>query len=161
VDYGLYGMSRCEPQSMRLPEVVRTIGRNVGLAVRTGALDVMRHRDRRQRIRKRDDEMKSAVTPNPKPKVAFDEDRAATYDQRAARIAPLRDTLHLLTRLQLSGLRAVRGFFASVSEGAGADLSLPRVSAVVIRRRRAGRRDAGHLSSESRGQRRRFALHLA
>ena len=50
--------------------------------------------------------MKSAVTPNPDSKVVFDEDRASTYDQRAARIAPLRDALHLLTRLQLSGLRA-------------------------------------------------------
>lgn len=50
--------------------------------------------------------MTSAMTPNPESKVVFDEDRAATYDQRAARLAPLRDTLHLLTRLQLSGLRA-------------------------------------------------------
>jgi tRNA (cmo5U34)-methyltransferase len=55
---------------------------------------------------RRDDEMKPALPPNPDTKVVFDEDRAATYDQRAARIAPLRDTLHLLTRLQLSGLRA-------------------------------------------------------
>jgi len=50
--------------------------------------------------------MKRAVPPNPDSKVAFDEDRAATYDQRAARIAPLRDALHLLTRLLLSELRA-------------------------------------------------------
>jgi tRNA (cmo5U34)-methyltransferase len=38
--------------------------------------------------------------------VVFDEERASTYDQRAAKIAPLRDTLHLLTRLILSELPA-------------------------------------------------------
>lgn len=36
--------------------------------------------------------------------VVFDEQRASTYDERAAKIAPLRDTLHLLTRLILSEL---------------------------------------------------------
>jgi tRNA (cmo5U34)-methyltransferase len=36
--------------------------------------------------------------------VVFDEKRAATYDERAAKLAPLRDTLHLLTRLILAEL---------------------------------------------------------
>ena len=36
----------------------------------------------------------------------FDEERASTYDTRAAKIAPLRDTLNLLTRLILSELPA-------------------------------------------------------
>jgi tRNA (cmo5U34)-methyltransferase len=39
--------------------------------------------------------------------VVFDEERAATYDERFAKLAPLRDTLHLLTR-------SMRGFFVSV-----------------------------------------------
>jgi tRNA (cmo5U34)-methyltransferase len=36
--------------------------------------------------------------------VVFDEKRAATYDERFAKLAPLRDTLHLLTRLILADL---------------------------------------------------------
>ncbi|KAM3104789.1 class I SAM-dependent methyltransferase [Phormidesmis sp. 146-33] len=36
----------------------------------------------------------------------FDEARVSTYDTRAAKVAPLRDTLHLLTRLVLSELPA-------------------------------------------------------
>ena len=36
--------------------------------------------------------------------IVFDEERASTYDKRAAKLAPLRDTLHLLTRLILSDL---------------------------------------------------------
>lgn len=38
--------------------------------------------------------------------VVFDEKRASTYDARMGKIAPLRDTLHLLTRLILSELPA-------------------------------------------------------
>lgn len=38
--------------------------------------------------------------------IVFNEARASTYDQRAAKIAPLRDTLNLLTRLILSDLSA-------------------------------------------------------
>jgi tRNA (cmo5U34)-methyltransferase len=36
--------------------------------------------------------------------ITFNEERASTYDKRAAKLAPLRDTLHLLTRLILSDL---------------------------------------------------------
>ena len=36
--------------------------------------------------------------------IVFDEERASTYDKRTAKLAPLRDTLHLLTRLILSDL---------------------------------------------------------
>ncbi|NES87798.1 MULTISPECIES: hypothetical protein [Okeania] len=36
--------------------------------------------------------------------VVFDEERAATYDERFAKLPPLRDTLHLLTRLVLADL---------------------------------------------------------
>ena len=38
--------------------------------------------------------------------VVFDAERASTYDERAAKLAPLRDTLHLLTRLILADLSA-------------------------------------------------------
>ena len=38
--------------------------------------------------------------------VVFDAERASTYDERAAKLAPLRDTLHLLTRLILADLPA-------------------------------------------------------
>ncbi|MBW4542611.1 MAG: methyltransferase domain-containing protein [Myxacorys chilensis ATA2-1-KO14] len=41
---------------------------------------------------------------NQKQAVVFDEERASTYNERAAKLAPLRDTLHLLTRLILSEL---------------------------------------------------------
>ncbi len=41
---------------------------------------------------------------NEKSAINFDEERASTYDTRAAKIAPLRDTLNLLTRLILSEL---------------------------------------------------------
>lgn len=34
--------------------------------------------------------------------VVFDKDRADSYDARAAKLAPLRDTLHLLSQLVLS-----------------------------------------------------------
>ena len=43
---------------------------------------------------------------NQEPAIVFDEKRASTYDERAAKLAPLRDTLHLLTRLILSELPA-------------------------------------------------------
>jgi tRNA (cmo5U34)-methyltransferase len=38
--------------------------------------------------------------------IVFDKERASTYDERAAKLAPLRDTLHLLTRAILSELPA-------------------------------------------------------
>ncbi len=38
--------------------------------------------------------------------IVFDEERASTYDQRAAKVAPLRDVLNLFTRLILSELPA-------------------------------------------------------
>lgn len=38
--------------------------------------------------------------------IVFDEERASTYDEKAAKVAPLRDVLHLLTRLILSELPA-------------------------------------------------------
>lgn len=44
--------------------------------------------------------------PNPESSVVFDKERASTYDTRAARIAPLRDALHLSIRLVLSELPA-------------------------------------------------------
>lgn len=43
---------------------------------------------------------------NQEPAIVFDEERASTYDTRAAKLAPLRDALHLLTRLILSELSA-------------------------------------------------------
>jgi tRNA (cmo5U34)-methyltransferase len=42
--------------------------------------------------------------PNQEQAAVFNEERAATYDERFARLAPLRDTLHLLTRLILADL---------------------------------------------------------
>lgn len=44
--------------------------------------------------------------PNPESDVVFDKERASTYDTRAAKIAPLRDALHLSIRLVLSELPA-------------------------------------------------------
>lgn len=44
--------------------------------------------------------------PNQESSVVFDKERASTYDTRAAKVAPLRDTLHLLIRLILSELPA-------------------------------------------------------
>lgn len=44
------------------------------------------------------------LTENLQQAVVFNEEHASTYDKRAAKIAPLRDTLHLLTRLILSDL---------------------------------------------------------
>ena len=42
--------------------------------------------------------------PNQESAVVFDKERASTYDARAAKVAPLRDALHLLIRLVLSEL---------------------------------------------------------
>jgi tRNA (cmo5U34)-methyltransferase len=44
--------------------------------------------------------------PNPELSVVFDKEQASTYDTRAAKIAPLRDALHLSIRLVLSELPA-------------------------------------------------------
>lgn len=41
---------------------------------------------------------------NPEPTFFFDEERAASYDDRWAKLAPMRDALHLLMRLVLSDL---------------------------------------------------------
>ena len=44
--------------------------------------------------------------PNSESAIVFDRERASTYDIRAAKIAPLRDALHLSIRLVLSELPA-------------------------------------------------------
>lgn len=44
--------------------------------------------------------------PNPESSIVFDKERASTYDTRAAKIAPLRNALHLSIRLVLSELPA-------------------------------------------------------
>ncbi len=43
---------------------------------------------------------------NQEPGIVFDKERASTYDKRVAKLAPLHDALHLLTRLILSELPA-------------------------------------------------------
>lgn len=53
--------------------------------------------------------------------VVFDEERASTYDARATKIAPLRDTLNLLTRLILSEL-PVNARVLCVGVGTGLEL---------------------------------------
>ncbi len=44
--------------------------------------------------------------PDQESAIVFDKERASTYDTRAAKVAPLRDALHLLIRLVLSELPA-------------------------------------------------------
>lgn len=46
------------------------------------------------------------LMPSPQPPVAFDHEHAAQYDQRYAKLAALRDTLHLLTSAVLADLPA-------------------------------------------------------
>lgn len=58
---------------------------------------------------------------NQEPTVVFDEKRASTYNERAAKVAPLRDTLHLLTRLILSEL-PVDARILCVGVGTGLEL---------------------------------------
>jgi tRNA (cmo5U34)-methyltransferase len=48
--------------------------------------------------------MERQIMQNQEQVVIFDEERASTYDERAAKLAPLRDSLHLLARLILSDL---------------------------------------------------------
>ena len=43
---------------------------------------------------------------NQEPTIVFDKERAASYDKRMAKLAPLRDALHLLIRMILSELPA-------------------------------------------------------
>ncbi len=58
---------------------------------------------------------------NQKPAIVFDEERASNYDTRFAKLAPLRDTLHLLTRLILSEL-PVNARILCVGVGTGLEL---------------------------------------
>lgn len=51
----------------------------------------------------------------------FDESHAAAYDERFARLAPIRDALHLLTRLALEEMPA-DGRLLCVGAGTGAEL---------------------------------------
>ncbi len=53
--------------------------------------------------------------------VVFDEKRAATYDKTTAKLSPLRDTLHLLTRLILADL-PVNARILCVGVGTGPEL---------------------------------------
>jgi tRNA (cmo5U34)-methyltransferase len=53
--------------------------------------------------------------------VVFNEKRAATYDKRAAKLAPLRDTLHLLIRLILADL-PVNARILCIGVGTGLEL---------------------------------------
>ncbi|MBE9041584.1 class I SAM-dependent methyltransferase [Oscillatoriales cyanobacterium LEGE 11467] len=59
--------------------------------------------------------------PDRETSVVFDKERAASYDTRAAKVAPLRDTLHLLTRLVLSEL-PVNARILCVGVGTGLEL---------------------------------------
>jgi tRNA (cmo5U34)-methyltransferase len=58
---------------------------------------------------------------NSNPAIVFDKERAASYDTRFAKLAPLRDTLHLLTRLILSEL-PVNARILCVGVGTGLEL---------------------------------------
>ena len=58
---------------------------------------------------------------NQEQSVVFDEGRAATYDERFAKLAPLRDTLHLLTRLILADL-PVNARILCIGVGTGLEL---------------------------------------
>lgn len=55
------------------------------------------------------------------PAIVFDKERAASYDTRFVKLAPLRDTLHLLARLILYELPA-NAKILCVSVGTGLEL---------------------------------------
>lgn len=57
----------------------------------------------------------------PEPKFAFDEDRAATYDQRFAKLSPFKDALHLTLRGLLADLPNDARILC-VGAGTGAEL---------------------------------------
>ncbi|MEG3849656.1 class I SAM-dependent methyltransferase [Microcoleus sp. herbarium19] len=58
---------------------------------------------------------------NPESSIVFDRERASSYDQRTAKIAPLRDALHLLIRIVLSELPA-NARILCVGAGTGSEL---------------------------------------
>ncbi len=59
--------------------------------------------------------------PNQKSPIVFDQERAASYDKRFAKLAPIRDALHLLIRLVLAGLPADAQILC-VGVGTGSEL---------------------------------------
>ncbi len=58
---------------------------------------------------------------NQKSSIVFDQDRASSYDQRFAKLAPLRDALHLLIRMVLAELPA-NARILCIGVGTGAEL---------------------------------------
>jgi tRNA (cmo5U34)-methyltransferase len=58
---------------------------------------------------------------NPEPTVVFNQDRASAYDQRIAKLAPLRDAIHLLMHMILSEL-PTDAHILCVGAGTGAEL---------------------------------------
>lgn len=59
--------------------------------------------------------------PKQDPKIVFDEERAASYDHIFEKIAPMRDALHLLTRLVFSELPSAARILC-VGAGTGAEI---------------------------------------
>ena len=58
---------------------------------------------------------------NQEPAVVFDQERASSYDKRFAKLAPLRDALHLLMRVILSEL-PTDAHILCVGVGTGSEL---------------------------------------
>jgi len=58
---------------------------------------------------------------NQEPTVVFDRERASAYDKRFAKLAPLRDAIHLLMHMTLSEF-PTDAHILSVGAGTGAEL---------------------------------------
>jgi tRNA (cmo5U34)-methyltransferase len=64
---------------------------------------------------------KDHVMPNQESSIVFDQERASSYDKRFAKLAPMRDALHLLIHMVLAELPA-HARILCVGVGTGSEL---------------------------------------